>query len=125
MGIVRVAAALTLLLLGACSTQPVQTFIQGKGAPALSSGVAQFEQGRYAEATKSINTALQQGLSSNADQARAHKYLAFIHCVSNRMQQCRDEFGRALDANPSMALEPSESGHPIWGPVFKTVRSRR
>jgi Tfp pilus assembly protein PilF len=124
MNILRLSVALVFFL-GACATQPVQTLMQGKGAPALSAGVAQFEQGRYAEATKSINSALQQGLSSNADQARAHKYLAFIHCVSNRMQQCRDAFGRALDANPAMELEASEAGHPTWGPVFKTVRSRR
>jgi Tfp pilus assembly protein PilF len=122
---VRLSVLLFVFVLGACSTQPIQNLIQGKGAPALNAGVDQFEEGRYGEATKSINSALQLGLTSGSEQARAHKYLAFIHCVSNRMQQCRDEFGRALDANPSMELEPSEVGHPIWGPVFKAVRARR
>jgi Tfp pilus assembly protein PilF len=125
MNLLRLSSVLFLFFLGACSTQPIQNLIQGKGAPALNAGVQQFEEGRYPDATKSINSALQLGLTSGSEQARAHKYLAFIHCVSNRMQQCRDEFGRALDASPSMELEPSEVGHPIWGPVFKAVRARR
>src|SRR5690348_7760333 len=116
--------ALGALLLAGCSAQPrIQQVFQGKGAPALSTGVQQFEEGRYPEATKSLNSALAEGLNSTSDQAKAHKYLAFIHCVSNRATQCRDEFGRALDADPRLELEPSEVGHPIWGPVFKTVKA--
>ena len=33
---------------------------------------------------------------SPADQARAHKYLAFIVCVNGREKVCRDEFRAAL-----------------------------
>jgi hypothetical protein len=119
----RIAPAfLAAALLAGCAAQAV---LQGKGAPALSTGIQQFEEGRYPDASKSLNSALEQGLSSTADFARAHKYLAFIQCASNRQAQCRDEFGKALDANPRMELEPNEVGHPIWGPVFRAVKSKR
>ncbi len=116
------ALAFVLLAAGCAS---VTTLTQGKGASALGEGVSLFEEGRYPEATKSLNTALELGLSSTADLARAHKYLAFIACVTNRVAQCREEFSRALDANPSLELDPSEVRHPIWGPVFKSVKSAR
>jgi Tfp pilus assembly protein PilF len=115
-------------MLSACASQPVDqitALFQGKGAPSLSTGIRQFEEGRYPEATRSLNTAIEQGLSSTSDLARAHKYLAFIYCVSNRVQQCREEFVRALDSSPGMELETSEAGHPIWGPVFKSAKARR
>ena len=126
------AAAAALALLAGCSSEPVMqvsnqisSFVSGKGAPALSAGIRQFEEGEYPEATKSLSSALELGLSSTSDLAKAHKYLAFIHCVSNRVQQCRDEFARALDSSPSMDLPPSEAGHPIRGPVFKSVKATR
>jgi Tfp pilus assembly protein PilF len=118
----QLPAVLALVFLSGCAAQAL---MQGKGAPALEAGIKQFEEGRYPEAAKSLNAAIEQGLSSTTDLARAFKYQAFIHCVSNRTAQCRDQFTRALEANPRMDLEPSEAGHPIWGPVFRQVKARR
>lgn len=119
-------------LLAACSSEPVarigtqlSTLVQGKGAPSLSAGVRHFEEGNYGEATKNLRAAIDLGLSSSGDVAKAHKYLAFIHCASKRPQLCREEFVKALDANPSMELDPAEAGHPIWGPAFKGAKARR
>ena len=115
-------------LLSGCAGQPTDRLaemLHGKGAPALSEGIREFEEGRYPQAARSLNAALERGLSSTADLARAHKYLAFIHCVSNRTALCRQEFGRALDVQPGMELEPSEAGHPTWGPVFRSVKTQR
>ena len=114
-------------LLAACASAPapIATFVQGKGSPVLEAGVKQFENGQYAEATRSLQSALDLGLNVANDRARAHKYLAFIHCASSRVAQCREQFSRALDAAPGMELEPSEVGHPVWGPAFKTVKARR
>ena len=125
----RTIASLALLgmLLSGCAGQPtdrLSEIFHGKGGPALSQGIREFEDGRFTEAAHSLNTALERGLSSTADLARAHKYLAFIHCVSNRIALCRQEFVRALDAQPGMELEPSESGHPTWGPVFRSVKAQ-
>ena len=117
---------LAALLLAGCSAQPrIQAAFQGKGAPALSTGIQQFEEGRYPEATKSLNSALTEGLNSTADQARAHKYLAFIHCSSNRERQCRDEFRKALSVDPALELAPAEAGHPVWGPIFRSLKAGR
>jgi hypothetical protein len=118
----RLAAVLALAVLGGCANLAI---FQGKGGAALSAGIQQFEEGRYPEATRSLISALEQGLETTADLARAHKYLAFIHCASNRVQQCREEFGKALDASPSMQLDPNEAGHPVWGPAFKAAKARR
>jgi hypothetical protein len=62
-------------------------------------------------------------LDAGSDQARAHKYLAFITCVSGREKSCRDEFRKAFDADPSFNLAAAEVGHPIWGPVFRSVKA--
>lgn len=95
-----------------------------KGEAALATGVRQYEEGAYGEASESLHSALFQGLS-NADRVRAHKTLAFINCVSSRPAACREEFRRALAIDPRLELSAAEAGHPIWGPVFRAVKSRR
>lgn len=118
---------LVLGALGACSTQPVQqikSIFQSKGEPQLAAGIRQYEDGKYAIATTSLQNAISAGLS-DSDQVTANKYLAFISCVSGRERQCRAYFRRALELNPAFELEPAEAGHPMWGPVFKSLKARR
>lgn len=129
---VVVTAASVVLLAGCASgpvseiTNPFAALFQGsKGEQALSAGIKQFEEGEYADATKSLQSALDLGISSASDRTKAHKYLAFIHCVSGRPAPCQDEFRKALAINPSMELEPSEVGHPIWGPEFRSAKARK
>ena len=116
-----------LASLAGCSSQPVQQIkgiFQSKGEPDLQSGIKLYEDGRYKEALTSFQGALSAGLRAD-DQVTANKYLAFISCVSGRERQCRAYFSRALELNPSFELEPAEAGHPIWGPVFRSVKARR
>ncbi len=132
----RLVAALalvaTLLSLGGCQSGGMRAlqedlrslFGSTKGEPALATGIRQYEEGKYAEAAESLNSSLYQGLSS-ADRVRAHKYLAFINCVSGRPAACRREFSRALAIDPGLELSAAEAGHPIWGPVFRAVKSAR
>ena len=84
----------------------------------------QYEAGDYDESAKNFQGALRDGLG-NKERASAHKHLAFIHCASSRERQCRDEFRRALAVNPSLELEAAEAGHPVWGPVFRSVKDGR
>src|SRR5262249_24469494 len=84
----------------------------------------QYDDGDYLPAAKSLQTALDQGLSSK-DQVTAHKHLAFIHCSENRTDRCRQEFRKALTLDPSLDLSPAEAGHPIWGPIFQNVKAGR
>jgi Tfp pilus assembly protein PilF len=128
----RYLAVLLAALMAGCAGSPaaglgtrISTFVKGEGAPALEAGVQQFENGQYADAARSLQRALDLGLNTASERARTHKYLAFIHCVSSRLTQCRDQFGRALEASPDMELEASEAGHPIWGPAFRTVKAGR
>jgi hypothetical protein len=59
-----------------------------------------------------------------SDKVAAHKYLAFIHCAQAREASCRNEFRKALALDPDLELTPAESGHPMWGPVFKSLKKR-
>jgi Tfp pilus assembly protein PilF len=125
------AALLALALLAGCGSEPVravkgavQSAFQSRGDKLLEEGIRQFEDASYPAAARSLQGALAEGLST-ADQVKAHKYLAFIHCVSDRRQQCQDEFRKALALDPSMELSPAEAGHPVWGPAFRTAKTRR
>jgi Tfp pilus assembly protein PilF len=99
-------------------------FKPNKGEAALATGLKQYEDGRYAESMKSLQSAVAQGLSDQ-DRVIAHKHVAFIHCASNRERACRDEFRKALRIDPGMELAPAEAGHPVWGPVFRAVKAGR
>jgi len=91
----------------------------------LKAGISQYEDGNYAQAQRSLQSALATGLASRADQALAYKHLAFIYCVTDRVAQCRQEFGNAFSADPKFTLTPAEAGHPTWGPVFRSVARGR
>ena len=94
-----------------------------KAQKELRGGIARYENGHYNAASRQLRSALAQGLESGSDEARAHKYLAFIHCVSGQKSQCRDEFRKALDADPAFDLTAAEAGHPTWGPVFRKLKA--
>jgi Tfp pilus assembly protein PilF len=132
-----VAAATAVALLAACETAPMKSFTSDaksawsqltgaasgtKGQSAFNTGLKQYDEGEYQPAAKSLQTALDQGLS-NKDQVDAHKHLAFIHCSLGRTSACREEFRKALAIDPSMDLAPAEAGHPTWGPVFRSLKA--
>ena len=120
--------ALAIGALSACSTAPGQRlqslFQPNKGAATLSAGLKQFEDGAYADASKNLHSAIEQGLADR-DRANAHKHLAFIDCAAGRERQCRDQFRIALAIDPGLELAPAEAGHPVWGPIFKSLKAGR
>jgi len=120
-----IAAALAL---AGCGTEPmrkVQEFFQPtRGHTALNAGLKQYEDGEYAASLKNLLSAIDQGLAES-DRITAHKHVAFIHCASNRERQCREEFRKALAVDPAMDLAPEEAGHPVLGPVFRSVKAGR
>ncbi len=91
----------------------------------LKSGIAQYEEGNYAEAQRLLQGSLAEGLVSRLDQARAYKHLAFIYCVTGRPAQCRQEFQNAFSADPKFSLTAAEAGHPSWGPAYRSVARGR
>lgn len=93
-----------------------------KAEQELNLGIHNYEEGNYKNAAGHFQNALDGGLASSGDQLAAHKYLAFIYCVSGEKLACRGEFKQLLKLNPNFNLPPAEAGHPIWGPVFREVK---
>ena len=88
---------------------------------ALFEGIRAYDDGQYTQAEAALRKALAAGLRSGRDQASAHKLLAFITCTSERLAECETAFRAARAADPAFALNRSEAGHPLWGPVYRRV----
>jgi Tfp pilus assembly protein PilF len=120
----------TAFLAGACSSTPVRDIGLDKLAPRkaeqeLSSGLKSYEDGNYQTAARYLQNALNKGLAFKSDQVTAHKYLAFVFCVSDRKEKCREQFKEARDIDPDFELSAAEADHPIWGPVFREVQAEQ
>lgn len=121
-------AALVVAACAGCATPPPPAPPQGladlmeqAAERALIEGVRAYDDGHYGQAEQSLRRALDEGLKSPRDRANAHKLLAFITCTSQRVERCKDEFAQARAADASFALSRSEAGHPVWGPVYRSV----
>jgi len=114
--------AVLAVLAGCAAPMPsagLSDVIERPAERALLTGMRAYDDAQYAQAERALQTALQSGLNSPKDRASAYKLLAFIYCTSNRVQDCEASFRAARQADPSFALTRSESGHPLWGPVYK------
>jgi len=123
----RILPCLAITLLAGCVANPLKgdgSLFEGKAENTLSNGIALYDEGKYIYAVQTLQDSLNLGLSID-NQVKAHKYLAFTQCVSGKEKLCREEFRKALELDPSMELAPSEAGHPIWGPIFKSVKTKR
>lgn len=114
-------------LLAGCASEPLRSigldkFSPRKAEQELSAGLRSYEDGNYKAASRYLQNAVDAGLTFKSDQVTAHKYLAFIHCASDREKLCRDEFKRVLELDPRFELTPAEEGHPVWGPAFRGVQ---
>ena len=94
-----------------------------KAVEELRRGVQRYDDGEYKEAARHFQRALELGLTVPADQVTAHKHLAFMACVAKRTSACRQEFRKAFEVDPAFDLAPAEAGHPMWGPVFRSVKN--
>jgi Tfp pilus assembly protein PilF len=121
-----------MLLLSGCHTSwgPFAcdaTQTRDAGTPTdkkLNYGVLSYEEGNYQASITALQGVLDTGLSGKPEQVKAYKYLAFIQCVSGREAMCRDYFKKALEIDPNFNLDSAEAGHPIWGPAFRSVKSK-
>lgn len=123
-----IALMCAALLMSACAAPVMRDVGLDKFAPRkaeqdLSSGIRAYEDGDYRNAARRLQNALAGNLLLTSDKVAAHKYLAFMHCAQAREKQCRDAFRKALDLDPKFELTPAEAGHPVWGPVFKSLKS--
>ena len=90
----------------------------------LAAGIKYYRKGSYDKAYAHLRSALNV-VWSGPVQVQAHKYLAFIDCFSKRTNECRAEFEQALKLDPNFHLRPAEAGHPMWGPVFRSVKAQQ
>ena len=116
-----------VLLVSACATPIMRDagldkLALRKAEKDLSLGIRAYEDGDYKNSTRLLQSALAADLFLTSDKVAAHKYLAFMYCAQSREKACRDEFRKVLDLNPNFQLTPAESGHPSWGPVFKSLK---
>ena len=113
-------------LAAGCATSSFRDFFFARtaGSSYLEEGIRNYEEGNYRTSARRLQYALEEGLA-RPDRVKAHKYLAFIACVSGQQLTCREEFSIALELDPSFELEPAEAGHPIWGPVYKNVKAKQ
>lgn len=118
------AYALAMALLTGCQSPVVRdnSLLYRTGEVLLGEGIRQFEDANYRAASGAIQRALQSGLTRTSE-VTAHKYLAFIYCINGRKAQCRDEFLATVKLDPKFDLKPEEAGHPMWGPVFREVKT--
>jgi Tfp pilus assembly protein PilF len=117
------------LLMTACASPfmrdtGLDQFAPRKAEQDLSAGIRAYEDGEYRSAAQFLQDALAAGLLLNSDKVAAHKHLAFIHCAQARERSCREAFREALALDPELELAPAEAGHPMWGPVFKSLKRR-
>ena len=94
------------------------------GEKSMLSGMKAYDDADYNNAIKVLQDALRETLS-DADQIKAHKFIAFSYCLTNRMMQCRAEFEPIFKLDANFDLEPAEAGHPSWGPSFRAVKAKQ
>ena len=130
-----VLCMMTLIILAACSSAPKPGKPQdipksskpedlNRGSSFYFTGITYYEEGEYEAAEKNLKFALTLGLSDPEDNKKAHKFLAFLYCVSERQALCENEFKKAFEIDPGFTLSPAESGHPMWQPVYDKVKSQ-
>ncbi len=88
---------------------------------ALFDGMRAYDDGQYDLAESALRASLAGSLRSPRDKATAYKLLAFIYCTSNREMQCEAAFRSARDTDATFRLNRAESGHPLWGPVYRRL----
>ena len=125
---IRLALILILVvnLAAGCATGSFRDFFLARaaGSSYLEEGIRNYEEGNYRTSARRLQYALEEGLT-RPDRVKAHKYLAFIACVSGQQLTCREEFSVALELDPSFDLDAAETGHPIWGPVYKSAKAKQ
>jgi Tfp pilus assembly protein PilF len=117
---------LTVNLAAGCANRSFRDIFLTKtaGSSYFEEGIRNYEEGNYRTSARRLQYALEEGLT-RPDRVKAHKYLAFIACVSGQQLTCREEFSIAVELDPSFELDAAESGHPIWGPVYKSVKAKQ
>lgn len=124
----RFLMILCTALLWSCAHEP-ETMPNGQPRLSVSDaesnytqGVAEYHDGHYEVALSKLEAALASERLKPAQSTDARKHMAFIYCITNREPECRTQFLAALKIAPDFDLSPGEIGHPLWGPVWRSIK---
>jgi Tfp pilus assembly protein PilF len=106
------------------TVEPVEPENTNKATALLNAGIKNFEDAKYDHAEKNLKAALKLDFLDTTQIVTAHKYLAFIYSVSNRKTLSRKAFEKAFELDPYFTLSPAEAGHPLWGPIYRSVKAK-
>lgn len=110
-------------LVSASAPEPVQKALT-KAEQLLADGMAKYDAGEFDSAYKILQSALKEGLDKKPDQLKAVKHSAFCLCLAEKWGQCRTEFMKLFDIDPSFDLTPAEAGHPSWTRTYAGAKQR-
>ena len=115
-------------LLWSCAQEP-QTLPNGQprlsnddAQASYSQGLAEYQEGHFDAALAKLQTATDSDRLKPPQATEAHKHMAFIYCITNREPECRAQFQATLKIAPDFDLSPGEIGHPLWGPVWRSIK---
>lgn len=124
----KVLLALSALVLSGCSSvlscddgREVRWF-NSPTEHMLNNAISSFEDGNYTSSMTVLQRLVANAAATKKEKLKAYKYLAFIHCISAREKMCRESFEKAFALDPNFSLTQAEAGHPVWGPVFSSVK---
>jgi hypothetical protein len=109
----------------AARSAPPPVAVVNAGERELALGIQNYDDGEYRVASRQLQNALDLGLDTKRHEAQAHKYLAFMVCVTGKEKACREHFRKALDADPGFELEPAEAGNPVWSAALRRAKAER
>jgi len=98
---------------------------------ALNMGIKSYYDGDYEISVTTLQSLVGNRAATKSEKLIAYKYLAFAHCISpteskaQREKMCRESFRQAFVLNPKFKLTPAEAGHPVWGPIFSSVKYKQ
>jgi Tfp pilus assembly protein PilF len=90
----------------------------------LNNGTRNFEDGNYSVAMTLFQDVIDNPDATKEIRITSYKYLAFIHCISDREKMCRESFKKALELDTNFTLTPAEAGHPVWGSIFVSMKTK-
>lgn len=87
----------------------------------LSEGIAYFDAGRHAVASRRLKAALSAGFNDDQESAVAHKYLGLYYCINNSKKLCELHLRRAVRFSPALDFDTGERLHPKFSAAIKKV----
>lgn len=93
-----------------------------KAAAAMVDGIRLYDNGDFEDAIARLSEPEIRSAPAPM-RVEALKYIAFSHCVTQDLPDCRLAFDTALALDPDFALGRGEGCHPMWGPVFEQAKA--